>query len=151
MTNKEPTGEQIRRLWEWCDCLEIKQFPTTHPMTGNHILVDAYVWKPTGSRLGQQIGVSDFPPPDLNNLFQWVVPKLQGKGYMVELYSCEQSGYKVAIYHITGQVDIPVTIVKLNDPALALFWAIWQIVEEKEKVEGYRHTSIGDNIRDGFS
>ena len=65
--------------------------------------------------------------------FKWPVPKLQDKGYMVELYSYEQKGYKVSVYHITGQVDIPVAITTNETPALAVCLAIEKLIDGEEK------------------
>src|SRR3990167_6093026 len=100
MDTEELTQEQINEFWEWCEIEPERVFE--QPAWGH----GAYYLK--------------YPVLDLNSLFEHAVPKLQDTGYMVELYSYEQAGYKVAIYHMTGQVDIPIAIVKLNDPALAL-------------------------------
>jgi len=75
----KPTDEQVKEFWDKLDCIEIKQFPTTHPLTGDEVMIDAYVWKPTGQRLGHQIGSCDFPLTDLNNLSRYAIPKLKEK------------------------------------------------------------------------
>lgn len=51
-----------------------------------------------------------FPPIDLNNLFKYAMAKL------------DQSRYYKALSSI---------FLKNDDPALALFWALWQVKEVK--------------------
>lgn len=133
METKQPTKKQLRKFWEWCDCLEIKQFP--------------------------KIGVSDFPNPDLNNLLKYAVPAVINTEWVSLEYHASH-GYSLFLARTTSHCECHISSHYLGDkhysasnkdPALALFWAIWQVVEEEEKAGGYRHTSIGDNIRDGFS
>lgn len=118
---KEPTKEQQRWFWEQCG-LEVVQEAQTLP-SGIQVPM---TWRdPDGN-------IIFTPDIDPNNLFKYAVPELQDKGYMVELYSYEQAGYKAAVYHITGQVDIPEVIVKDTDSALALFWASYSALGGKE-------------------
>jgi len=110
------TDEQIREFWERLDCLEIKKFPTTHPLLGSGVvMIDSYVWKPTGQRLGHQLGSCTFPEPDLNNLFRWAMPKLESWDCVIDW----------AIEMINAYADGRT----LKDPALALFWAIYKALE----------------------
>ena len=107
----EPTEAQIKEFWEWCGFWQ-----DTY---------DKGLWRfPDGYTVAGEL-----LPIDLNNLFKYAVPFLQDKGYMVELFSYEHKGYKVKVYNIIGQVDIPIVITKDDDPALALFWALWQVKE----------------------
>uniref|UniRef100_A0A6M3L2Q5 Uncharacterized protein n=1 Tax=viral metagenome TaxID=1070528 RepID=A0A6M3L2Q5_9ZZZZ len=55
---------------------------------------------------------SGYPPIDLNNLFKYAVPKL------------DQSRYYKALSSIFYYDAIK------EDPALALFWAIYQVIKE---------------------
>lgn len=118
--SRKPTQKELKEFWEWCGFRQ--------DVDGLYILPDCKRWT---DRSGASINVIQFLPKlDLNNLFKYAVPKLQDKGYMVELYSYEQKGYKVSIYHITGQVDIPVVITTNEESALALYQAIRQVMEE---------------------
>ena len=96
----EPTGAQIKEFWEWCSV------PHKH-IAGEGIahyrLNDWYY------------GVL---PIDLNNLFKYAVPELEhalvrtdaATGFLAE------AGKMGTWWH--GD----------KDPALALFWAIWEVI-----------------------
>ena len=118
----EPTQEQIKEFWEWCglryECYDTPAFPN---MGG--------AWIDTDDKLTNTEDPCEPPPIDLNSLFKYAVPFVQDKGYMIELYSYEHKGYKVKVYNIIGQVDIPIVITKDDDPALALFWALYKVME----------------------
>lgn len=117
----KPTDEQIKEFWEWCGFVD-----TFEGDTG------AYYWTaPNDGGYGV-----DLPPIDLNNLFRWAVPKLQDKGYMVELYAFECKDFRVRIYNVTYSAPEswrdPIVEVKNEDPALSLFWAIYEVINAKE-------------------
>ena len=111
---KQPTKEQIKEFWEWCG------------------------WKPIQDRedgrlyivLWEYNGGEDFtkdhhlPPIDLNNLFKYAVPKLFELGLWYKLFS--DDGYHFCvIYKEFTKEDVAASIVGTEDPALALFWAIY--------------------------
>ncbi len=123
---EQPTQAQIKEFWEKCDCLEIKQFPTTHPLlgSGDVVYVDTYVWKPTGQRLGHQMGACEFPPIDLNNLFKYAMPELERMITAVrDIPSEGQQAVLDLLFKWTRDVGL-----RREDPALALFWAIWEVI-----------------------
>ena len=79
---------------------------------------------------------------DLNNLFKYAVPKLQDKGNNVELYAWEHKGFMATVYKDSfsqrgsdGYEPFlePISQVKEEDPALALFWALRKVKEANGK------------------
>lgn len=115
MTEQKPTDKQIKKFWAWCGFrLEAD--------------IDFFWWYlPDGGHLplGEQ------PALDLNNLFKYAVPKLDELGYAFELYRWHEvdwknAGYGARVYRYTPIVPQP-TI--MGDPALALFWAIWGVID----------------------
>ena len=102
----KPTEEQIKKFWERCGFIFEK--------TGQrHIpeLFEVYQWRyPDGEHYDK------LPPIDLNNLFEYAVPKTKTYDYLIDwaiqtahAYVDNRSGY---------------------DPALALFWAIWKVIND---------------------
>ena len=121
-----PSEQQMREFWEWCGFMRLPEGNRDYHYEHT---VKTMNWKsPCETEICASIPV--LPRLDLNNLFKYAVPKLQDKGFMVELYSYEQAGYRVAIYNITGQADIPEVVVRNNDPALALFGVIWEVIKK---------------------
>ena len=92
----KPTEEQIKKLWEWCG---IKTKVRVGDKANTHKATICF-------------------PIDLNNLFEYAVPKLSSK----------MAKYKV-MYLLKDWVEA-ITIFD-KDPALALFWAIWEVMETK--------------------
>lgn len=119
----KPTEEQIKEFWEKI-ADKIEAFNA-----GRHY---HFLFGDSWYRGEQTSFASGIPVIDLNNLFKYAVPKLQDKGYMIELYSYECKGYKVSVYNITGQVDIPVAITTDENPDIALFWASWEVIKHEK-------------------
>ena len=98
---KQPTQEQLKEFWM--------------KLLGKKFILDNYL-------------ATDLPI-DLNNLFRYAVPKLNwwsiGSGVMnyvvveVRIYPEIGVAYKGGKYE--GYVD----------PALALFWAIWEVIKNE--------------------
>ena len=105
----QPAEEQIKELWEWCGLREevIDELHSLwHYPDGSHEI--------------------DMPYPDLNNLFEWAVPKLSSEATFdrVEISlptSKTEFGVKLVARHQT-------IVERDEDPALALFWAIWKVI-----------------------
>jgi hypothetical protein len=114
----KPTEEQVKKVWEWCGF-----WYDTTKSTG---LVMEIGWRsPSGKVLGG-CHVSYLPKIDLNNLFKYAVPKLNAYGFY---YATELSDEHRVWVEINGQIG---GVVKDKDPALALFWAIYKVIEEKK-------------------
>jgi len=107
------TNEQIKEFWEWCG-FEYK-------IPSDYGLPCCDWWQyPDG------IQSSNSPPIDLNNLFKYAVPKLDycditkpetPKGWWVSSVRIEVNN-RIVFGH---KID--------KDPALALFWAIWEVMK----------------------
>ena len=101
----KPTEEQVRRFWRWCgfsvDGVGIYHCPD---------------------------GISEVrysPKIDLNNLFKWAVPKLRDE-YYVQICTYYHDGeYLAQVDSAMKQGGVAVN----KDPALALFWAIWEVMK----------------------
>ena len=71
----------------------------------------------------------DLPPIDFNNLFKYAVPKLNKKDndlYDIRFTFNRPNGGVTC--DINREEDI--TQAQGKDPALALFWAIWEVIHE---------------------
>ena len=112
------TQEQIKEFWEWCGFKYVRvddipwhkkpeDYLTNYWYANNH-----WVY-PDGSKN------KDAPPIDLNNLFKYAVPKLHNDYKIWLTYFPEFDTYNAQI----GDSSI-----SLKDPALALFWAIWEVI-----------------------
>ena len=113
----KPTEEQTKRLWERC-----------------RLRKDGNFWyDPKGKQLSEEL-----LPLDLNNLFRWAMPKLDHKyAYVLmqdsichedeEFWACEI--YKSCL--LSWQTGERIVTVDDKDPALALFWAIYKVMEGK--------------------
>lgn len=107
--HKEPSQEQIKEFWEWCG---LHYYPECECINGK-----GCCWgesEETYGKNGHWHFV--FPYVDLNNLFEWAVPKIaNGKGRdVLDILLCDW------VHSIKYN---------LNDPALALFWAIYKVMD----------------------
>ena len=107
MTN-QPTEAQIKEFWEWC---------------GWQILKTDSSWvsiRPDGSSYMSTVDEKCLPllwePIDLNNLFLYAVPKLKSKTVL----------FSWVMYLIWDYAKG-----KEPNPALALFWVIWEVIHDK--------------------
>lgn len=110
----KPTEEQIKKLWEWCGIEEKLEGDTgvRYYHYPNH-LCDIQL-----------------PPADLNNLFKWAVPKLQFKGFVINLVAMEFASFRIHVLDITTSKEWHFEKDEA-DPALALLLAILQVIEEE--------------------
>lgn len=107
----KPTEEQRIKFWEWCGF-------TTKPFAPQYATPEepdpVYVFDPEGN------SVSNFPPIDLNNLFKYAVPFLIKKlGNISTLRLLLIWAFDVVFPRDS----------ELKDPALALFWAIYEVIK----------------------
>ena len=120
MTNKQPSSEQLREFWEeWCGFIKKRgrwQYDACKETN--------YYWEaPDGRRY------KEFPALDLNNLFKYAVPKLRGKtDVLLSMAPNDEVAEKTGLWHADLLMDR--VIDGWGDtPALALFWALWQVKE----------------------
>ena len=104
----KPTKEQ--QFWERCGLRLINL-----PDRGGEQWVDAE---------GRLIYLDKHLPIDLNNLFKYAVPKLEG-GIDIAFSKFEDTGWFV-------RLENQVMTTKDETPALALFWAIYKALGGKE-------------------
>ena len=109
---KEPTAEQIKEFWGWCG-FRFKLSASENP----HYWLDP---------LGKALPV--LPPIDLNNLFKWAVPKLNESGLKLRMLG--QKRDRKTFFCAIGSNNLPRMYKENKDPALVLFWAIWEVIEE---------------------
>ena len=78
----------------------------------------------------------------LGFLFKYAVLMLQDRGHQVELLAYEHKGYMATVYkecfsqHSSDGFDSylePASQVKNEDSVLALFWAIYSIIDKEDK------------------
>jgi len=133
MENK-PTQEQIREFWEWCG---FYQEDGQSDMDG----APYKVWKYPDSSL-YDYGYGDCPKvlTDLNNLFKYAVPRacnyskddnmliIKGQGKDTNSEPDDDGEWwEVEIEGCAGKYKA-----EAKDPALALFWAIWEVIHNGE-------------------
>ena len=113
----EPTDEQIKKFWKWC---------------GGE-------WSGYYIRMPDWAGYFSAPKIDLNNLFKYAVLKLFswsiGKNWgLQEDFTIKENGIKASVdlhYVDPDKYDqIKSSEAVAEDPALALFWAIWEAIHE---------------------
>ena len=122
---EQPTKAQIKEFWERYGFEWRKSIQLRTELTSKGI---APILSQEGWYFGDEFFKNDFmlPPIDLNNLFKYAVPKLKAPDYLKfrirkEGYMCEVRCFGVqenAYYY--------------EDPALALFWAIWGVKTANE-------------------
>ena len=135
MIDKQPTTqEQIKEVWEWCGfryiriddipwCQKPAYYETDYWYANDHWIY------PDGSKHGK------IPNLDLNNLFKYAVPKLvrcqlwrnlaYDKGIIGGDWEAIVTTGDQTTCHLLGHGEG-------NDPALALFWAIWEIIKSEQ-------------------
>lgn len=119
----KPTDEQIKKFWEWCGFKkELIPFTTQEGFWEHEMMLTV----PSGDKY--RVGMDEFPEIDHNNLFKYAVPKLtRAQLTVIPNHNCH------AVVCKGEQLDIkswsPDT--ENEDPALALFWAIWSVIEEE--------------------
>jgi hypothetical protein len=113
----KPTEEQIKEFWEWCG------FRLVEPVPYDEIQTKGFWEAPTSHEASWGL-----PPIDLNNLFKWAVPKLSEFDFDGMTWWESTTGWvcELALQHDTDWVEG-----QGNDPALALFWAIWKVIKAK--------------------
>lgn len=107
----EPTQEQIKEFWEWCGFAYDEKDRGSTWVGGKWKYGTGYSW-------------TELPPIDLNTLFRWATPKVIPllKGSDHEFFGWKRLLDNWLPYLVLGE-----------DPALALFWVLWQVKEGEEE------------------
>jgi len=100
---KEPTESEIKEVWEWCGFYEEIKVESEHS------------WKRWVYPDGQTS--TSLPSIDLNNLFKDATDRVRDK-------IGEKEYYKLLLRWINIFTE------NNSDPALALFWAIQELIKE---------------------
>lgn len=126
----EPTQEQIKEFWEWCGFKYIpfkhlgtrKDKSVLYPKGVTVISTQQEHWEyPDGSK--QTVA----PDIDLNNLFRYAVPSSKFPCFTLS-YGYYLSGY-IFRARVCNAQNIWRGAEHKTDPALALFWALWEAKE----------------------
>jgi len=120
MTNEKPTQEQIKKFWEWCGFRRVKDS-------------ESY-WQDPIDSFHTSLGL---PEINLNNLFRYAVPKLMDDGIsyldiQVRRNIVPNEGFRIT-YHaeIYSDSGRGTKYGNSKDPAVALFLAIWEVINDK--------------------
>jgi hypothetical protein len=119
----KPKEEQIKKFWEWCG---FKYSPLKCDCTicrpKQWIAPDSSQYK------NGEWEHSELPPIDLNNLFKYAVPKLLNGHCELNTGMSYRKGKCLArVWY--GMYDYKEA--RHDDPALALFWAIYKVIENE--------------------
>ena len=116
--SEQPTDEQIKEFWEWCGFKQIERDRVKFSLGSGDIY--RLVWiHPTG--LYEE---DNLPPIDLNNLFKYAV---QPNEYITEV-SFVKGECQIATRGLNNK-GVQYFVGRDEDPALALFWAIWEVIK----------------------
>ena len=116
----KPTEEQIKKLWERCGF----RYIFGEKVRSGKFTEQNYYWiAPTGRRYFK------IPLIDLNNLFAYVMPFLQDKGYQIDIVCFEHKGFAVSPFYVLDDQTRKLVEIKGDDLALALFWAIYEVLD----------------------
>ncbi len=105
METMKPTDEQKREFWKGCGLKE-----------GTY----GWLYDPNN-----RPDLPIFPPIDLNNLFKYAVPKLSLLRFSYETHTIPEL-YR---WETMKPNQSHLTVIESNDPALALFWAIYEAIK----------------------
>ena len=115
METKQPTQEQREVFWEWCG------FRLYEDTTGDW--KDCFYWHNPPNT--EEWGATWLPPIDLNNLFKYAIPKLREENdIMLTLTNTD------FLAEVTQKSPMVLRLARSKDSALALFWAIWEVIKK---------------------
>jgi len=114
----KPTYKQLEEFWEWCGFRKVE--PKYCKVCKRQ---EPSYWLKEG--IGKRL---DEPDLDLNNLFRYAVPNLVGIN-IERNYSVEDS----PLWSVDVCAGSKWEQVCNADLALALFWAIWEVIHGKQR------------------
>ena len=117
----KPTEVQIKEFWEWCG----------FKLGKNRDKESVFYGFTTYTYPGTLTPITNKPKLDLNNLFKYAVPKLTDKfgGILFVLPQSDIKSWECKILNASGN---EATFGHAENPALALFWAIWEVIHAKQ-------------------
>lgn len=110
----EPTDEQVKELWEWCGLRVSGHGQLSTP----RVALDGKTYF---------FETIDTATPDLNNLFEYAVPKINEEGYKIRAYQMANCYWFVELLN-PDRIGAPPHRAdkELKD---ALFWAIYKAMK----------------------
>jgi hypothetical protein len=114
----KPTEEQ-KKFWEWCGWRQVPEGKKAFHYERCQKVMNWYAPD------NQERSYKFLPDVDLNSIFKWAVPKIADSDYYIELYH-DKPIFVASIYGHDGEYA---TVIRDKDPALALFWAIYMVIE----------------------
>ena len=127
----KPTTKLLKEFWEWCGIYWRGSILIREELTSKGVVP---VVSQEGWYYGDEyLGCHEQPPIDLNNLFKYAVPKLKAMNrYHIGLQS-EVNFPDVYLATVRAHLNpdaYPMGQTQDKDPALALFWAIYEAIKE---------------------
>lgn len=114
---EEPTEAQVKEFFkEWCG---FKRLPKGNKGFHFELGVKVMNWQPPDTK-NEVYGIDYLPRISLDNLFKYAIPKLKRWEMGSQLNG-------MAYARVSTGTMLPKES-ENKDPALALFWAIWQII-----------------------
>ena len=116
-----PSDKEMREFWEWCGFKRANK-RAFHYEWGKRVADWLYPADPPYTK-------RDLPELDLNNLFKYAVPKLSDAWALRITKYVGSPLFHIELTYCTLKYDE----IKREDkdPALALFWAIWEVIKGK--------------------
>jgi hypothetical protein len=123
---KQPTQEEIKKFWEWCGF-------HNDGITGTHGADNGVEYfKPFWYSLTEELYM-ELPPINLNKLFKYAVSKLERENrYHNIVFGFDRTCPEIKTVQVIFGNNV-IGAGESKDPALALFWAIYEIIKEGEK------------------
>lgn len=125
---KEPTEIEQQKFWEWCG-FKFTRSKDGNYWDGNYWAVDYPNGRPETAVNLHYI----YPSLDLNNLFKYAVPRLSPKTLMLESYIVA-GGQNFSVAILSEKQGDGLWYGNDPDPALALFWAICELLIGDEEL-----------------
>jgi hypothetical protein len=109
--------QELIKFWTWCGF-------TYH--SNNNCVPH---WEKPDSSL---FSLKSNPKITLDNLYRYAIPKLQDKGYQIDIVCFEHKGFSVAILDVCKDTNILVEI-RSDNLVEALFNAILKVIDKETK------------------
>jgi len=111
-----------KAFWEWCGLVQIQHADRYSSGTRNWV-----EYQLNGVRV-------DEPKFDLNDLFKYAVPKLQDKGYQIDIVCFEHKHFDVAIFNVIHD-ESDIYHAQGGNLAQTLRQAIEKVIEQENQNE----------------
>ena len=115
--------EDIVRLWTWCGWIYRESNPNHPQMKNSPYGMGWFHLQDKGQ------GLANIPPLSLDYIYAYAIPKLQEKGYSIELIAFEHKGFRVAIFDQVHAREFPLGIA--DTPTEALLNAIMKVIDNE--------------------